>query len=270
MVLDNLITTGSDLLLAYVPRLVLAIITLFVGLKLIKWIVGLTRKGFEKREVEPTISNFLSNIIKFTLNIVLLISVIGMIGVETASFVAILAAMGFAIGMSLQGSLSNFAGGVLIVLFKPLKKGEFIEAQGVSGTVIDINIFTTTLKTPDNKRITIPNGPLANGNITNFSREDKRRVDMVVGIGYDDDFKKAKKVLSKIISKQKLTLDEPKPLIRVSNLGDNSVDLNVRFWVNTKDYWETYYDITENIKETFDKKGISFPYPQRDVHLIEE
>lgn len=265
-----MIAKGSELIVSYVPKLILAIITLFVGLKLIKWAVSLTKKGLDKKEVEPTISNFLSNILKFMLNIVLLITIVGMIGVETASFVAILAAMGFAIGMSLQGSLSNFAGGVLIVLFKPLKKGEYIEAQGVNGTVIDINIFTTTLKTPDNKIITVPNGPLANGNITNYSREDKRRVDLVVGIGYDDDFKKAKKVLSKIISKHKNTLKEPNPLIRVSNLGDSSVDLNVRFWVNSKDYWETYYDITEDIKETFDKKGISFPYPQTDVHLLKE
>jgi small conductance mechanosensitive channel len=189
-----------------------------------------------------------------------------MIGVETTSFVAILAAAGFAIGLALQGSLGNFAGGVLILLFKPFKVGDFIEAQGETGSVKKIQIFNTILTTGDNKTIIIPNGPLSNGNITNYSTQDTRRVDMVFGIGYDDDIKKAKTILEKMIKSEKRAIRLEDSLVAVGELADSSVNFKVRVWVNSGDYWGVYHDFHENVKLTFDKEGISIPYPQMDIH----
>ncbi|MCK5454683.1 MAG: mechanosensitive ion channel, partial [Calditrichia bacterium] len=171
--------------------------------------------------------------------------------------------------LSLQGSLANFAGGVLILLFKPFKVGDFIETQGYLGVVHSIQIFNTVLKTPDNKRIIIPNGPVSSGSLTNFSAETQRRVDMVFGIGYQDDIAKAKKVLNGLINEDQRILKEPEPLVVVSELGDSSVNLTVRVWVNSADYWGVYFDMQENVKLTFDKEGLSIPFPQRDVHLYQ-
>ena len=252
--------------LEFAPKIALALVTLVVGF----WIIGLFVKGFEKtlakRKIDAALKHFLGSIISVSLKILLIISVIGIIGIQTTSFVAILAATGFAIGLALQGSLGNFAGGVLILFFKPFKIGDFIEAQGQAGVVKKIEIFTTTLKTGDNKTIIIPNGPLSNGNITNFSTEPIRRVDMEFGIGYGDDLKKAKKVLEKIVKSDKRVLAEPGFQIMVGNLGDSSVDIRVRAWVNSGDYWSFFFDMQETVKLTFDKEKISIPYPQMDVH----
>lgn len=267
---NDIVTKATDLDVAYLPKVVLAIITLVVGLWIVKWIGKGISKATDGKKIEPTLKHFLINIATILLKVILFVAVIGMVGVQTTSFVAVLAAMGFAIGLALQGSLSNFAGGVLIILFKPIAKGEFIEAQGESGTVHGIEIFTTTLKTPDNKTVTIPNGPLANGNIVNYSREKTRRIEWIFGIGYDDDIKKASKILLDIVKKHKKVLKDPQPFCRVAELADSSVNFKVRVWVNTSDFWAVYFDVVEAVKEQFDKQGISIPYPQQDVHLFKE
>ncbi|MFT4302991.1 MAG: mechanosensitive ion channel family protein [Candidatus Woesearchaeota archaeon] len=265
--IQNLIGKAIELSIMYIPKFVLAILTLIIGL----WIIRLIRKGItrklSKKDIEATLKSFITNLITALLKIILFIAVISMIGVETTSFIAVVAAMGFAIGLSLQGSLANFAGGVLIILFKPIAKGEFIEAQGVNGVVEGIDIFTTTLKSPDNKTIIIPNGPLANGNIINFSRQKTRRVDMEFGIGYDDNIKKAQKILLDIVSKHKKVHKDPAPFVRVGELGDSSVNFKVRAWCDTAEYWNVFFDITEEVKLQFDKEKITIPYPQRDIHL---
>lgn len=264
--INSFLTFLIEKSLEFAPKMALALVTLVVGLWIIKLIkIGMT-KSFSAKKIDEELKHFLSSLISILLKIILFISVIGILGIQTTSFVAILAAAGFAIGLALQGSLGNFAGGVLILFFKPFKIGDFIEAQGQLGTVNKIEIFTTTLKTPDNKTIIIPNGPLSNGNITNYSTETTRRVDMEFCVGYDDDLKKAKKVLENIIKSDKRVLKEQKVQIMVGNLGDSSVDIKVRAWVNSVDYWDFYFDMQEKVKLSFDKENISIPYPQMDFH----
>jgi len=253
--------------MAYAPKLLLAILTLIIGLWVIGIVVRGTEKVMKKRSLDLSLRHFLASFVGVVLKILLVISVISMVGVETTSFVAIMAAAGFAIGMALQGSLGNFAGGVLILIFKPYKVGDFITAQGESGTVNKIEIFNTVLKTPDNKTIIMPNGAVSNGNITNVSTEPTRRVDFTFGIGYDDDIKKAQKILTKIATSQKKALKDPEPFVRVSELADSSVNFAVRVWVKKEDYWDVFFDVTEQVKASFDKDKISIPYPQMDVHM---
>ena len=193
-----------------------------------------------------------------------------MLGIETTSFVAILGAAGLAVGLALQGGLANFAGGVLILIFKPFKVGDFIDAQGHAGVVSEITVFTTVLKTPDNKTIIIPNGALSNGSMVNYSTEEKRRVDMVFGIGYGDDIAKAKQVLKRIVDEDERVLKDPAPQIVVAELADSSVNFNFRVWCTGSDYWSIYFDMNEKVKLEFDKEGVSIPFPQRDVHLYNQ
>lgn len=258
-----------ELTMMYAPKVLLALIVLFIGLRVIKMIVRAIDKGMEKAHTDESLRKFLGSLVSVLLKAVLLVSVASMIGIATASFVVLLGAAGLAVGLSLQGSLANFAGGVLILLFKPFKVGDFIETQGYLGVVHSIQIFNTVLKTPDNKRIIIPNGPVSSGSLTNFSAETQRRVDMVFGIGYQDDIAKAKKVLNGLINEDQRILKEPEPLVVVSELGDSSVNLTVRVWVNSADYWGVYFDMQENVKLTFDKEGLSIPFPQTDVHLYQ-
>lgn len=254
-------------LVEYGPNLLLSLLTLFIGL----WLIRLLGKGFtkamDKANLEVSLKKFLLSLVSILLKVLLVISVVSMLGVQMTSFIALLGAAGLAVGLSLQGSLANFAGGVLILLFKPFKVGDFIDAQGHMGTVRDIQVFNTILKTPDNKTIIIPNGNLSNGSLTNFSTEDTRRVDWVFGIGYGDDLKKAKDILNELIKKDSRILNEPKSMVVVSELGDNSVNLTMRVWANASDYWGVFFDMQENVKLTFDAQGISIPFPQRDVHV---
>ncbi len=252
------------------PKIIWAIFCLWLGLFIIKKINLLIHKGFEKVNFDEALESFLESFASIGLKILLFISIASMLGVETTSLAALLGAAGLAVGLALQGSLSNLAGGVLILIFKPFKIGDYIEAQGFSGTVKTIQIFSTILKTPDNKKVILPNGNLSNDPLINYSANNQRRVDFVFGIGYDDDLKQAKKVLEKIITSEKRVLKNKDVLIAVGNLGDNSVDLYVRIWVKTNDYWDVYYDVTEKVKLEFDAEKISFPYPQRDVHLFQE
>lgn len=264
------VDTAVDMTLRYGPQLILAILVLIIGLWIINRVVRLMGKGMERSHVEPTLAKFLSSLSSIGLKALLLISVASMVGIETTSFIAVLGAAGLAVGLALQGSLANFAGGVLVLMFRPYKVGDFIEAQGVAGSVAEIQIFNTIIKTADNKVIIVPNGAVSNGIITNYSAETTRRVDFVFGIGYGDDIQKAKDTLARLIAADDRAMKDPDPVIVVSELADSSVNITVRIWVNAADYWGLYFDLTEKVKLTFDQEGISFPFPQRDVHVINE
>lgn len=265
--IDSISTLVVDWTVAYGPKILLAIVTLVVGLWIIGFIARTIEKATHKQKLDESLRHFLISLVSIGLKVVLIITVVSMLGVATSSFVAILAAAGFAVGLALQGSLSNFAGGVLILLFKPFKVGDFIEAQGFSGSVAKIEIFNTILKTPDNKTIIIPNGNLSNDAITNYSTEKTRRVDMEFGIAYENDVKKAKKLLDDVIKKDKRVLKDPAYAIVLTSLGDSSVNITVRAWVQAADYWPLKFETQETVKEVFDKNGISIPYPQMDIHM---
>ncbi len=256
-----------DFIMIYGPKLIGAVITLIIGLWVIKILQNAIKRTFEKREVDISLRGFLNSMVGILLKIMLFISVIGMLGVEMTSFIAILGAAGLAVGMALSGTLQNFAGGVMILIFKPFKIGDYIEAQGHAGSVREIQIFNTILKTPDNKTIIIPNGGLSTGSMTNYSAELQRRVDFVFGIGYGDDVDKARSVLLKLINDDKRILKVPAPFIAVSELADSSVNLVVRVWAEATDYWGIHFDLNENVYKTFEKEGLNIPFPQMDVHL---
>lgn len=242
-----------------------ALIIWIFGSFIIKKIMSQADKLMDKRGYEKSLQRFLSNLISWGLKIVLIVTILSALGIETTSFAAILASAGLAIGLALQGSLSNFAGGVLIMIFKPFKIGDLINAQGETGVVKEIEIFTTKLNSPENKEIIIPNGTLSNGNITNFSTEGKLRVDLTIGIGYDEDIKKAKAVLLKVLTDNAKVLTEPAPSVNVSELADSSVNFAVRPWASTADYWDVYFGTLENCKIALDGAGIEIPYP----HTVE-
>lgn len=262
--------SGIDLLVSYAPKVITAVIVLLVGM----WFVKLLLKGFErvssKSNMDLSLTKFLHSLISMSLKVLVLISVVSMLGVETTSFIAVLGAAGLAVGFALQGSLSNFAGGVLILIFKPFKVGDFIEGAGHSGTVSSIEVLATTLKTPDNKTIIIPNGSLSENSVINYSAEDKRRVDLVFGIGYNDDMKKAKKIILKMASSDSRILKEPEPFVAIGKLGESSVDITIRLWVESVDYWDVFFHFTESIKEEFDNNNISIPFPQMDIHTYKK
>jgi len=254
-------------LLAYAPKLLLAVATLFIGLRVIRILRGRLGSVLVRQDVDKTLVPFIVSLTNMGLKILLVITVASMIGFEMTSFIAVLGAAGLAVGLSLQGSLQNFAGGVLILLFKPFKVGDVIETQGFIGKVTQIQIFNTILKTADNKTIILPNGAVSNDSLVNYSTEKKRRVDLVFGIDYGDDTEKAKKILDGIVEKDERILKDPGPFIRVLELADSSVNIGVRVWTKTGDYWDVYYDTQEAVKAAFDKQGISFPFPQMDVHM---
>ena len=256
-----------ELLMAYGPKLLLALLTLFIGFRLIKSLEKAMGKIMEKRNTDATLRPFFISIVTTLLKIMLIISVMGMVGVEMTSFIAFLGAAGLAIGMALSGSLQNLAGGVMILIFKPFKIGDFIEAQGYSGVVKEIQIFNTILTTPDNRTIILPNGGLSTSSMINFSTQDKRRVDMTFGIGYNDDIDKAKAALLSLVNADERILKDPEPFIAVSALADSSVNFVVRAWVLPADYWGVFFDMQENVKKEFDKQSIGIPYPQMDVHM---
>lgn len=251
----------------YGPKAIGAVITLLIGLWVINLAMKIFKKTLEKSKLEPTLNSFILSLMSVGLKILLVITVLTMAGVEMTSFVALIGAAGLAVGLALQGSLSNFAGGVLIIFFKPFKVGDFIEASGNAGTVREIQILHTILTTPDNKVIIIPNGPLSNSVITNFSREGKRRVDMTFGVGYEADIREVRDILNSIVSKDDRVMNEPAPMIRLMELADSSVNFTVRLWVKTSDYWDVYFDTQEKVKLAFDENGISIPFPQMDVHF---
>ena len=248
-------------------NLAIALAIFFVGRFVIGLVVRGIRKVMHRQEVEKTLETFVCNLVRMVLLVVVIIAAIGQLGIETTSFIAIFGAAGLAVGLALQGSLSNFAAGVLIVLFRPYKVGDFVEAAGIAGVIEQVQILTTILKTGDNKQIIIPNSQIMDSIITNYSANDTRRVDMVVGVSYDDDLDKVRATIEKLVAAEDRILDEPACTIAVSALADSSVNFVVRPWVKTSDYWGVMFDLTEAIKKRFDKEGISFPFPQQDVHL---
>ncbi|MEM7110130.1 MAG: mechanosensitive ion channel domain-containing protein [Bacteroidota bacterium] len=263
---EFLATQGVELGLMIVK----AILILVVGLWIIKFLSKSFNRVLEKRNIDSSLLPFLKSLFYNILFVLLVLSVLTSVGIQVTSFIAILGAAGLAIGLALQGTLQNFAGGVVLLTLRPFKVGDYIEGGGHSGTVREIQIFNTVLITPDNKKIIIPNGGLSNSSITNYSAEPTRRVDLVFGIGYDDDIKKAKDVLEKIVTSDERVLKEPAPQIAVSELADSSINFVVRPWVNASDYWGVNFDLKEKVKIEFDKEGISIPFPQRDIHLYNE
>ena len=256
-------TQGVDLAI----NIGLAIVIFYVG----KLIVGLIVRGLgkvmQRQEVDKTLETFICNFLRMALMVVVIIAAISQIGIETTSFIAIFGAAGLAVGLALQGSLSNFAAGVLIVLFRPYRVGDFVEAAGIAGSVEEVQILTTVLKTPDNKKIIVPNSQIMSSIITNYSANDTRRVDMVVGVSYSDDLDKVHSVLKELVAADDRILADPECTIAVSELADSSVNFVLRPWVKTADYWGVHFDMTEAIKKRFDQEGISIPFPQQDVHI---
>ncbi len=249
-------STFIKVLVDYSPKLISAILILFVGLYAIRLINRIIKRIMIKRELEPTLTRFLSDILLWVLRVLLFVTFISKLGIETSSFVAILGAMGLAVGLSLQGSLSNFAGGMLIILFKPFKVGNVIEAQGVIGTVSDIQIFVTKLITANNQTIFVPNGTLSNGNITNYSLQKTRRADLTIAISYDTDIKKAREIIKTVLLNNPKVIQNPEPEVSVKNLTDSSIQIAVRPWAKNEDFWGVYADTLENCKKAFDEAGI--------------
>lgn len=269
--IDIVAIVGSlgELAILYLPKLALAIILLFVGLWLIKKVVNVIKNGLAKRNVDPSLTPFLASIIKALLMVVLIISIAGLIGIPTGSFVAVLGAAGLAIGLAWQGSLANFAGGVFILLQKPFKVGDVIEAQGVIALVTEIQIFHTVLKSWDNKVIILPNGPLYNNPIINYSTEATRKVEWVFGISYDDSIDKAKDIIKDVVFSDERIIDRETPWIKLAEMADSSINIKVRAEVNGPDYWDVFFDKNEAIKKAFDANKITIPYPQVDAHVFQ-
>ncbi len=267
MNLEKYYDQGVEMIINYGPNLILALVTLFVGLRVISFILKLVDKGFEKSKIDTTLRPFLHSLVGTFLKVMLFISVASMVGIATTSFVAIIGAAGLAVGLSLQGTLANFAGGVLILIFKPYKVGDLIDAQGYLGVVKEVKIFVTILTTPQNRVVIIPNAGMSNGALTNYSVMDTVRVDLMIGISYDASIKDAKDILMGILENDSRVLKDPAPLVAVGELGDSSVNLHVRPWVKTPDYWDVYFAVLEECKLKLDDAGISIPYPQTDVHL---
>ena len=261
--MSSLIEIGSSIGIS----LLMALAILIVGRQLVKLILRLITVALEKSKVEDTVRIFVTNLLNTLLMILVFIAAINQLGIETTSIIAVLGAAGLAIGLALQGSLSNFAAGILIVIYRPYKVGDYIEAGNHAGTVKDIQIFSTVLKTPDNKIVVVPNGSIMNGSIVNYSDQDTRRVDLIISCSYEDDIDKVRSVLEDILKKEKRILKDPKPQIAVAELADSSVNFIFRRWVKRTDYLPVYYSLLEEVKKRFDKEGISIPYPQSDVHI---
>lgn len=262
-ILSKILSIGIE----YGPKLLGAIIVWLIGSWLIKLFVKAIGKMLENKKTDASLKTFLKSFVSILLKVLLVISVMGMIGIEMTSFIAILGAAGLAVGMALSGTLQNFAGGVILLIFKPYKVGDYIEAQGYAGTVSEIQIFNTLLKTPDNKTIIIPNGGLSTSSMINYSTEDKRRVDWTFAIAYGDNATKAEQLMKNMCEEDSRILKNPEVFIALSELGNNSINFVVRAWVQASDYWAVYFDMNKKIYEAFKKEGLNIPFPQMDVHI---
>jgi small conductance mechanosensitive channel len=256
-----------NVLMEYGQALLFALLIFVAGRWLALRLTQLAKAALRRSKLDDTLVSFLGNILKTILLGLVIIAALGQLGVETTSLAAAIAAVGLAIGLALQGSLSNFAAGVMIIAFRPFRAGDYIEAGGSAGVVKELTIFNTILLTPDNKQVILPNSQITNGAITNFSAQPTRRLDLKIGISYGDDIRKAKAVLEDILAQDPRILPEPAPMIIVLALGDSSVDIGCRPWVKTEDYWPLFWHLTETIKLRFDEEGITIPFPQRDVHV---
>jgi small conductance mechanosensitive channel len=264
---NEIMDYGLSLLLEYGPAFVGAIIVLILGFWITNIVTRILVKIMNKRNVEPSLVSFVKSFLRISLKILIIVTVLGMIGVAMTSFIAILGAAGLAVGLALQGSLANFAGGVLILIFKPFKVGEFIEAQGFMGTVSEIQIFNTILLTIDNKRIVIPNGNLSNNVLTNFSSQETRRVEWTFGVAYGTDYDKTEQIIMDVLKNDQRILSEPEPFIALKEMADSSVNIVARVWTKLEDFWPVYWEINKNIYKAFNEKGIEIPFPQVDVHM---
>jgi small conductance mechanosensitive channel len=256
-----------EFVLTYGLKLVAAVVALIIGFWLVRKITNSLAKLMERRKIELSLRTFFQSMINVALKILVVISILGMVGIQVTSFIALLGAAGLAIGLSLQGTLQNFAGGIIILLFKPFKIGDFVEAQGFTGTISEIHIVYTYMLTVDNKAVIIPNGDLASGIVTNYSKMEIRRVQWTFGIAYGDNYDTAKMVIDTLIKDDSRILKEPEPLIALSELGNSSVNIVVRGWVATPDFWPVFFDLNEKVYKTFAKEGLHIPFPQMDVHL---
>ena len=265
--LSNYTDTIYEMAIQFGTKIVACIAVLVIGFWLIGSMMKVIKKGFDKRGIDESLNPFLLGIISALLKVLIVISALGVLGIEMTSFIAILGAAGLALGMALSGTLSNFAGGVMILIFKPFKVGDYLEAQGYSGSVKEIGVFNTIMNTPDNKTIIIPNGGLSTGSMVNYSTEPTRRVDWTVGIGYGDDYDKARAVLDKFIAEDSRILKDPAHFIALHTLADSSVNITVRAWVNAVDYWGVYFQMNEKIYKNFSSEGLNIPFPQMDVHV---
>jgi len=265
----DLTQLSMDLVTELGLKLASAVLIFVIGRWIAKAILRVAQRVMARAELEQTLSRFLGNLLYVLLMTVVIITTINQLGVQTTSLLAVLGAAGLAVGLALQGSLANFAAGVLIVAFRPYKVGDYIEAGGTAGTVEAVQIFTTILKSPDNRRIIVPNAQMMAGTITNYSANDTRRVDLVAGVSYADDLDKVRRILKEVVAAEPRVLAEPAPTIAVLELADSSVNFVVRPWVNSADYWPVYFELTEQIKKRFDQAGVSIPFPQRDVHVYQ-
>ncbi|MBU2972547.1 mechanosensitive ion channel [Pseudoalteromonas sp. C2R02] len=268
--LESLSVKIYDLALELAPKLALAIITLLVGLWIIKGLTKVLKVSMERSKVDPTLIPFMGSLVSWMLKVLLFISVASMIGIATTSFVAVLGAAGLAVGLALQGSLANFAGGVLIMIFKPYKVGDLIKSQGHLGVVKEVQIFNTILLSPQSKQIIIPNGAVSNGSIVNYTVEGLIRVDLTVGVSYDADIDQTKAVLMDVLKNNDRVLKDPAPFVGVSEMADSSVNFAVRPHCHPEHYWDVYFEVNESMKKALDKNAIAIPFPQRDVHLIQQ
>lgn len=268
--IQQIIQQAPEVIVTYGIKIILAIAVYIVGKWIAKAISGLLEKGLNARKVDPTISKFTKNIVFYTLFTIVMVAALGQLGIQTASFVAIIGAAGLAVGFALQGSLANFASGVLLILFRPFKIGDFVEAGGAAGVVKEISIFSTILSTPDNKTIIISNSGIMGGNITNYSTLPERRVDFTVGVGYGADLDKVRQELKNIAEEDQRVIQDKGITIGLAELGDSSVNFAFRIWTRTEDYWNVFFDTNEKIKKRFDSAGIEIPFPQMDVHISKE
>lgn len=269
MNIDVLVQHAEQFGAEFGPKALGAIVIFFLGWWLAKGLTAFTRHAMVRARLDPTLSKFAANLVFFGTMTFVAVAAVNKLGVQTTSFIAILGAAGLAVGLALQGSLSNLATGVMIILFRPYKVGDYIEAAGVAGTVEEVQIFTTVLKSPDNKRIIVPNSHVMGNTIVNYSTMSQRRIDLTVGVGYDVDLDKTRQVLMDILTQDDRVLDDPAPVIGITALAESSVNFVVRPWTESSNYWPLYYDLNERIKKRFDAEGISIPFPQRDVHVYE-
>lgn len=271
--LQTIITKGIDMSMSLVSKIILAVIVYFILRWIVKKLNNVFSKMLDKKNTDPSLASFLKSLVNIVLNFILLIIIVGILGIETSSFVALFASAGVAIGMALSGTLQNFAGGVMIMFFRPFKVGDYLEAQGVTGTVKEIQIFNTIILTNDNKTVIVPNGGLSTGIITNYSKETKRRVDFEFSIGYGDDYDKAKSVLLDLINNNSKIIkgeEAPAPFIALTKLDSSSVNIVVRVWVKPSDYWDVYFQMNEDVYKEFTKQGLNIPFPQMDVHVHQD
>lgn len=267
MTVSELLQIITSYCISFGFKIIKVMLVWFIGRWITKRLISVAKMLMQKRKTNVTVQSFLTSLIDVVLLIILIVIIISIFGIDTSSFIALFASAGVAVGMALSGTLQNFAGGVIILLFRPYKVGDYIEAQGQSGTVKEIQIFNTVLKTPDNKIILIPNGPISTGIVNNYSREELRRVDFTFSVSYGDDYEKAKEVIMELVNADGRILRTPEPFIGLGNLGASSIDITLRVWARQSDYWSIYYDMNKNVYETLPKRGLNFPYQTFTVNL---